>query len=342
MAFSRAGTMTVGGVLNYPDTFRLTINNITFIDSNTTQAYIQALPDNHFLSKKDINGADAISYLNNSRIDLNQDDSPTIIPILITCYQNGRPPRTYCLCTICIAGSSMAVTSMTNTGNFRKDDYGSSTPSFTKEIPIIRPNYSSTIYANPFGQPYTISNIGPGRLDYGGNVIAQYGSVDLIPTASNIAALATDVTLTVKKGTNGKSFVYDSEPENAAATYDLTISSKGQHTLTYNGEAGVDELSVEVQNDEEIDVGYNGSWTQAPTTITLTPDDKTVTLRSNMQLTVTSENENIMDTITVNNEPQIVPYTGTITGTQNIVLKPTAPEITINYTGTSDPVISNT
>lgn len=49
-----------------------------------------------------------------------------------------------------------------------------------------------------------------------------------------------------------------------------------------------------------------------------------------------------MDTITVNNEPQVTPYTGTITGTQNIILKPAPPEITINYEGTSTPVISDT
>lgn len=99
---------------------------------------------------------------------------------------------------------------------------------------------------------------------------------------------------------------------------------------------------MEVQNSEEIDVGYNDTWTSAPTTLTLTPSADTVTLRSNMQLTVTSENENIMDTITVNNESQVTPYTGTITGTQNIVLKPAPPEITINYEGTSTPVISDT
>lgn len=158
-----------------------------------------------------------------------------------------------------------------------------------------------------------------------------------------ISSAPSNARLEIKKGTNGKSFQYDGGSENTSASYMLEIPSTGSHELTYNGvEPGLTELSVDVQNSEEIDVGYNDTWTSAPTTLTLTPSADTVTLRSNMQLTVTSENENIMDTITVNNEPQVTPYTGTITGTQNIVLKPTPPEITINYEGTSTPVVSDT
>ena len=176
----------------------------------------------------------------------------------------------------------------------------------------------------------------------------NYKVNDIIPLSTaysscTISSSAGTARLEINRGANGKSFQYDGGAENTSASYMLEIPTTGSHELTYNGvEPGLTELSVEVQNSEEIDVSYNDTWTSAPTTLTLTPSADTVTLRSNMQLTVTSENENIMDTITVNNEPQVTPYTGTITGTQNIVLKPTPPEITINYKGTSTPVISDT
>lgn len=235
---------------------------------------------------------------------------------------------------------------ITKDGSFIGSDWNTSSASITSSFNFSNLSSWSTS---------TSLLIGVTKLTLGGNFLnARYNSVNYTPENNNVPMTPTSYVMTIssapsnarleiKKGTNGKSFQYDGGSENTSASYMLEIPSTGSHELTYNGvEPGLTELSVEVQNSEEIDVGYNDTWTSAPTTLTLTPSADTVTLRSNMQLTVTSENENIMDAITVNNEPQVTPYTGTITGTQNIVLKPTPPKITIKHNGTSTPVVSDT
>lgn len=343
--------MTVHGTVEGTGAYiTFSVDNITFVDSDTTQAYVQTIAFNlsnatSSYRRADINGADAISYQDRVRITTNEDGTPVTVLVVVTLMANGRPPRTYYLYTLSINGSSFAITYMNSDGNFAKSDYSVSGTAveFSHNVVIPKPNYNSLIYANPFGQPYELTNMGPGTFKYNQNTVAAGSKVDVVPTIDSVYVPSQSARLEINRGANGKSFQYDGGSENTSASYMLEIPTTGRHELTYNGvEPGLTEISVEVQNSEEIDVGYNDTWTSAPTTLTLTPSADTVTLRSNMQLTVTSENENIMDTITVNNEPQVTPYTGTITGTQNIVLKPTPPEITINYEGTSTPVISDT